>query len=120
MFSSALDEYATIPSAAHMAIHLSPHPWDIDVVNVRGITVRDILNQICDAMHFHVGQSEFMALDHSGRLAATSAFQGRDGANSVHQSGLRRFDFLGGDRFFIGLAKARDGSSWHANFGTLT
>ena len=117
---TALNEYALHPSVTHVTINIPGSAWQVKITNARGITVRDILSEICESMCYHVGNTEFQAFAPQIRDAALRVFQRRGGAEpGGFQSGLRRFDFMGGNMFFVGLRKARDGFSWDANFASF-
>lgn len=113
-----LDEFALKASATRMVIHISGSPWNFEIINARGITVRDILARLCEAMNYNVGNPEFLMFDQGVRNIATFSFHQRSGDQGF-QNGMKRFDFLGGNRFFVGLRKARDGHGWDASFASL-
>jgi hypothetical protein len=114
MALNTLDEFASNSSTTRMVINIPSSPWKVEIMHARGITVRDILVRLCEAMSYRVGNPEFHSFDQMVRNMASTSFYKRNG-----QDGLNRFDFLGGNRFFVGLTKARDGYSWDANFASL-
>jgi hypothetical protein len=116
---TVLDEYASNPAATRMFINIPGSPWTFDITNARGVTIRDVLSMICETMNYNVGNTEFQAFDQTIRNIASTSFQQRGGSNAGFKSGLRRFDFMGNNKFFVGLRKARDGFSWDANFALL-
>ena len=116
MALSTLDEFASNSSTTRMVINIPSSPWKIEIMHARGITVRDILVRLCETMSYRVGNPEFLAFDQRVRDVASASFSKRNGQ---FRDGLNRFDFLGGNRFFVGLTKARDGYSWDANFASL-
>ncbi|KIM84493.1 hypothetical protein PILCRDRAFT_87417 [Piloderma croceum F 1598] len=117
MALSTLDEFASNSSTTRMVINIPSSPWKVEIVHARGITVRDILAKLCETMNYRVGNPEFLSFDQTVRNVAYASFNRRNGTQ--FQDGLNRFDFLGGNRFFVGLTKARDGYSWDANFASL-
>jgi hypothetical protein len=114
-----LDEYASHPSTTRMTINISGSPWTFEVTNARGIKVRDILAKVCETMNYNVGNTEFQAFQPAIRNAAVASFQCRGGDQGGFQNGLKRFDFMSGNRFFVGLRRSRDGYSWDTSFASL-
>lgn len=118
---TCLDRQAMSPPTTRMIINIpgSNQSWSFEVTNPYGVTVRDVLSKLCDRMKRQVGHAELAAFSTSAREVATQSFQQRSNTAAYGQ-GLVRFDFLGSNRFFIGLTRARDGScNWDACFARL-
>lgn len=100
---SVLDEPAENPPTTRMIINIENFPqWTIKVRNPHGVTVRDVLAEICATMKYSVNNTEFNAFDKEIRNATSAAFHQRSQGdlNALNQ-GLQRFHFMG--NFFVGL-----------------
>ncbi|KAG2038466.1 hypothetical protein BDR03DRAFT_954860 [Suillus americanus] len=116
--ATMLQELAVQPPVSHMIITIPELPaWTIDVVNPRGVTVNNVLAMIRETLNRSVTSHE---MQRSSRVvnAAIDSFRARSRADPrEHTQGVKRVDFLGPKVFFVGLARARDGSdSWEIHF----
>lgn len=113
-----LQELAVKPPVSRMVITIPELPaWSIEVVNLRGVTVNNVLAMIREMLNRSVASHE---MQRSSRMvnAAMDSFRARSRADPrEHPQGVKCVDFLGPKVFFAGLARARDGSdSWEIHF----
>lgn len=113
-----LQELAVKPPVSRMVITIPELPaWSIEVVNLRGVTVNNVLAMIREMLNRSVASHE---MQRSSRTvnAAMDSFRARSRADPrEHPQGVKCVDFLGPKVFFAGLARARDGSdSWEIHF----
>jgi hypothetical protein len=101
-----------------MTINIPGSTWGFEVTNPRGITVGDVLAKLCETMNYIVSNTEYQGFPQTTRDMAY-ALARRRGDQGGFKSGIRRVDFMSGNRFFVGLSKSRHGFTWDANFASL-
>lgn len=119
----ALNEPAVQPPTSRMIINtniLDCPRWTIEVMNPYGVTVRDVLAKICEAMKYPINNTEFNAFSASKRTSASTLYAQRSqGDQNTLSQGLYRCDFMGQHKFFVGLQASPGSYSWDIYFDTL-
>lgn len=111
-------QQASLPPVPFLKISYPGLPWHVTICpsskNAPGVTVGDVLMAIYRSLRANVSKHEFArAPSNAHRAAATNAYNAR--VMRVHPSmrelerakGLKRIDFLGKHRHFVGLVPAK-------------
>ncbi|KAL1732161.1 hypothetical protein EV714DRAFT_248027 [Schizophyllum commune] len=124
VFLPAQQRYATEADLYQLALVPAAHddiflfhkklPWLVRVraSNPIGITVRDVLEQLCGKLHkqIQVHHVYNVVLNGDDRAEVIAAYRERCGySDEMKGEGIKRIDFLGADIIFCGIAKGRNG-----------
>lgn len=111
------NDYAVTPRTPRMTVNIE-NMWTIYVTNPHGVTIGDVLVQVCSAMKSPLSNPEYNALNSAARTTADEGWQLRAQVdpNALTQ-GVLRLDVMGQRKYFLGLqASTTSYGVWVSNF----
>ncbi|KAH7876914.1 uncharacterized protein C8R40DRAFT_1096415 [Lentinula edodes] len=109
-----LHQLATSPPTHEMQLYHPLLPWHVDIraSTPSGITIGDILQQLCNSLRTQIEETDYsndvLTWDEKHQIVDTYCLRNGGLPRSLAE-GICRVDFLGPDVLFRGLTKTREG-----------
>jgi len=108
--SSERDALAVVPATSRIHIISKFFPWDIEVVNRKGVTCGDVLQAVHDALNRRIASSEWWIVQETQRQQVSMAFDKNctETPSRDRTEGILRVDWLRDWTAVLGLVKDND------------